>query len=161
MTENTAPSAASLVTSGTTSWERTGAEQEQEVLSAFLSEVAATAVIQTAIVRSVTAMRIRHGDSVLDLGCGTGAALPELARAVGATGSVTGLDHAAGFLSEARQLADREGFGDLLRLIQADAHVLPFPDGAFTAAHTERVLIHVADPDLVLQELRRVVRPGG
>jgi SAM-dependent methyltransferase len=45
--------------------------------------------------------------------------------------------------------------------VEGDALRLPFPDGAFDACHTERVLIHLSEPNQCLQEMRRVVRPGG
>jgi SAM-dependent methyltransferase len=161
MTATHEPKRTPLVTSGTASWERAGADAEHAALAGFLDEVAATETIRTAIDRALAAMRIEPGDSVLDVGCGTGAFFPSLAAAVGPRGRVTGLDHAAGFLADARRRAIDGRFAERLRLIRADAHRLPFPDGSFAAAHTERVLIHLAEPDLALRELRRVVRPGG
>lgn len=150
-----------LVTSGTASWERDGTEREREQLEPFLADVAATPTIQSAIARSVAFMRVRSGAAVLDVGCGTGTAFPALAAAIGPAGRITGIDHAAGFLETAQRDAENAGYGDRLTLVIGDAHDLPFPDGAFDAARTERVLMHVDDPDRVLRELRRVVRPGG
>lgn len=149
------------VTSGTDSWERDGAEREHAMLVGFLDEVAATETIQDAMLRAAAAMRIRTGDCVLDVGCGTGVFFPALAPAIGLAGRIVGLDHAAGFLRESRDRAILMGKSGQIDLVQGDAHRLPFPDDSFDAAHTERVLIHVAEPDLVLRELARVVRPGG
>ena len=41
-----------------------------------------------------------------------------------------------------------------------EAHVLPYPDGSFHAAHRERLHMHVDDSNAALREMRRVVRPG-
>lgn len=149
-----------LVTSGTSSW-REGADAQHDVLADFLEDIAATTTIQSAIERAVALMRPQPGDRVLDIGCGTGVLFPPLAKALGARGQITGLDHGVGFLNDARERADQGGFGDRVRLIRGDAHALPFADGAFDAAHSERVLMHLRDPDAALRELRRVVRPGG
>lgn len=150
-----------LVTSGTRSWDRDGAEAEQEMLAEFLEDVAASDTIQTAMSLAVERMQLAPGDAVLDLGCGTGVFFAALATAVGPSGRIVGLDHAAGFLTDARARADAAGFGATVTLTRGDAHALPFPDHHFDAAHTERVLMHLTDPDAALRELRRVVRPGG
>jgi SAM-dependent methyltransferase len=47
------------------------------------------------------------------------------------------------------------------RLIQANAAAMPLSTDAFDSAHTERVLMHVRDPERVMRELVRIVRPGG
>jgi SAM-dependent methyltransferase len=49
----------------------------------------------------------------------------------------------------------------VVSLVSGDAQRLPFDDYSFDAAHTERVLMHLEDPDGAIRELRRVVRPGG
>jgi SAM-dependent methyltransferase len=57
-----------------------------------------------------------------------------------------------------------ESTGGLLEHVhveQGDAYHLPYPDGAFDAAHCERLLMHLEDPVAALREMRRVVRPGG
>jgi SAM-dependent methyltransferase len=150
-----------LVTSGTKSWERAGAETDHHLLADFLEEVAATETIQTAMSLAVARMKVANGSSALDLGCGTGSFFEVLAGAVGESGAFIGLDHSAGFLANARRRADAGGYGSRVTLIQGDAHDLPFPTDSFDAAHTERVLMHLDDPDVALRELMRVVRPGG
>lgn len=110
---------------------------------------------------AVAAMRIGPGNYVLDAGCGVGDFLPKLADAVGPSGSIAALDHAPGFLTQARKLMESLPAAPHVEYVEGDALQLPFPDHAFDAAHTERVLIHVSDPDRALREMRRVVRPGG
>ncbi len=86
---------------------------------------------------------------VLDLGAGVGALVPELRSRTQATLVVT--DRAFGML----RLADAAARAVL------DAAHLPFHDGAFDAAVMAFMLFHVPEPDRALEEVRRVLRPGG
>ena len=90
------------------------------------------------------------GGRVLDVGCGAG---HDLARLAAAGLTPTGVDLSRAALVRAR---------DRCRSVaQADGHRLPFRDEAFDGCRIERVLQHVADPGTVLDEVIRVVRPGG
>jgi SAM-dependent methyltransferase len=111
--------------------------------------------------RSLARLALLSGESVLDVGCGTGVFLPGLAAVVGPQGRVVGLDHSAAFLKEARRRLSAADLSDRVELLEGDAHHLPFEDGTFDAAHCERVLMHLADPALAIREMQRVVRPGG
>ena len=86
----------------------------------------------------------------LDLGCGTGRNLPLLA----ATRSI-GLDPSWPSLRRARRRAAG------VRLVQGSAEALPFRDGVFDTVVSGLVLCSVSDPALGLDEVRRVLRPGG
>jgi SAM-dependent methyltransferase len=147
--------------SASSAWEATTAERHRNELSAYLSEAASLSPIQEAASRALELLRIGPGDRVLDIGCGTGVSLPNLARAVAPTGVVVGVDHASALLEEAKELVERAGVGGLVGIDIGDAHDLPYADGSFHAAHISRVLIHLTDPDRALREARRVVRPGG
>lgn len=125
---------------------------EQQSVHPFIREVGD---------RSMEALDLRAGQHVLDVGCGTGVFLPAVAAKVGSGGRVVGLDHSGAFLREARTRIADEGLEAVVSLVSGDAHRLPFDDDAFDAAHTERVLMHLEDPDAAIRELRRVVRPGG
>ncbi len=99
------------------------------------------------------------GRSVLDVGCGFGLETLRLAKRVGPTGSVTGLDASAVFITEARRRAEATGLSIDFR--QGDAARLPFNAGSFDIGRAERLLIYLDDPGAALSELKRVVRPGG
>ncbi len=103
-------------------------------------------------------LALRDGLDVLDLGCGPGADLPAFAEAVGPSGTVLGLDHDADAVARARALV--HGL-DTVRVEKADIHDLDLADACVDRAHTDRVLQHVADPERVLAETFRVLRPGG
>lgn len=111
--------------------------------------------------RAMDFLELRPGESVIDVGCGTGVFLPPLVAAVGAEGSVVGVDHAPTFLAQARQRVAEAGVSDNVILREADAMALPFADDSFDAAHCERVLMHLASPADAIGEMSRVVRPGG
>ena len=86
-------------------------------------------------------------EPVLDLGCGPGGDVVELG------GRAVGVDPSSAMTSAAR----RRG----ACVCGGDGHRLPFATGSFGGVRTDRVLQHVADPDVVLDEMIRVARPGG
>lgn len=92
--------------------------------------------------------------TVLDVATGTGAVARELLATKGCT--VVGLDQSPQMLAEARRRLPAD-----VKLIEARAEQLPFPDGAFDALTFTYLLRYVEDPAAVLRELARVVRPGG
>lgn len=104
---------------------------------------------------------IRAGERVLDVGCGSGAVTREIARRVGPTGSVVGLDQSPGLLAIARELARDAGLLDRLEFADGDALRLPFRDDSFDAALAVTVLAHIPHGEDAVPELVRVVRPGG
>ncbi|MCX7783069.1 MAG: class I SAM-dependent methyltransferase, partial [Meiothermus sp.] len=97
------------------------------------------------------------GQTVLDLGCGTGVALPLLRAKVGPAGRVVGVDATEAMLHEARKL----GRDQVAELLQGDAHTLPFPSGCADWIYCQGLLPHLHDPALALREMRRVARPRG
>jgi demethylmenaquinone methyltransferase / 2-methoxy-6-polyprenyl-1,4-benzoquinol methylase len=103
--------------------------------------------------RLAAAAAVRPGDRVLDAACGTGD-LAIAARRAGA-GKVTGLDFSERMLERARRKDESIDWvcGDLL--------ALPFADGTFDAATVGFGVRNVADLELALRELRRVLAPGG
>lgn len=103
--------------------------------------------------RLLAAGPFQAGQAVLDVGCGTGIALPVLREIVGGAGRVTGLDIAPAMVREARKIhAD---------VLVGDAHALPFPAATFDGVLAFAFLPHLDDPGLFLREAGRVLRPGG
>jgi demethylmenaquinone methyltransferase / 2-methoxy-6-polyprenyl-1,4-benzoquinol methylase len=100
---------------------------------------------------------VRRGDRVLDAACGTG----DLAIADLKAGAakVTGLDFSEAMLARARKKAAQ--WTDSLDWVQGDMLALPFAEGTFDAATVGFGVRNVADLELGLHELRRVLRPGG
>ncbi|WP_314177751.1 class I SAM-dependent methyltransferase [Streptomyces winkii] len=106
---------------------------------------------------AVGELGLRHGDFVLDAGCGTGRALPPLRAAVGTGGTVLGADVTPEMISAAVR-AGRHSCG---RLLLADVCRLPLRDRCLDAVFAAGLISHLAGPDSGLRELARVVRPGG
>lgn len=104
------------------------------------------------------------GQKVLDLGSGLGQFTRLMARTVGLAGTVIGIERDQGQISQAKQLADDAGEATLVEFRQGDATGLPLLDsewGTFDVAHARFLLEHVPDPELVIAQMVRSVRPGG
>jgi SAM-dependent methyltransferase len=126
-----------------------------EVLEAMSSEPG----FQAARRALIEALRLTEGSRVAEVGCGTGAALPDLVAAVGAGGAVSGADPSRPFLQRARERASRLGVAAAYE--EADGRRLPWPAASFDAAFCDKILLHVSPPSRVISEMARVTRPGG
>jgi SAM-dependent methyltransferase len=100
---------------------------------------------------------IRRDGAVVDVGCGTGRALPALRQAVGPGGTVIAIDVTPEMLLEARS-AGRSAHAALLL---ADARRLPLADDSADAVFAAGLVSHLPDAEAGLGELARVTRPGG
>jgi len=96
------------------------------------------------------------GDVVLDVGTGTGVVAITAARA-GA--QVTALDHAA--LLELASKNARIAKHDEITFVEGSIHVLPFPDASFDVVLSQFGHVFSADPQIFLEEARRVLKPHG
>lgn len=113
--------------------------------------------IQAVADHVVRSARIRAGESVLDIACGTGNTA-FMARARGAV--VTGLDLTPELLAIAQRRAAEEGYGDILWKT-GDAEGLPFPDGTFDVVVSSCGLMFAPDQQKVANEVARVTKRGG
>ena len=107
--------------------------------------------------RAVAWLGLRPGQTVLDVGCGTGLSLPALAAAVGPSGRVVGVEPCADMLAQARERVGRHGL-EAVELLQAEAGQAPLPQGA------DALLLHfthdvLQQPDAV-DHLLAHLRPG-
>jgi demethylmenaquinone methyltransferase/2-methoxy-6-polyprenyl-1,4-benzoquinol methylase len=102
----------------------------------------------------------RPGDSVLDVCCGSGDLAILLAKRVGQTGQVYGVDFAEAQLEIAQQKAARLFNLAPIRWIKGDALCLPFEDSHFDAVTMAYGLRNLVDIPQGLQELQRVLKPA-
>jgi demethylmenaquinone methyltransferase / 2-methoxy-6-polyprenyl-1,4-benzoquinol methylase len=99
----------------------------------------------------------RAGEQILDVATGTGMVAAELRRR--ADCSLVGLDQSAEMLAAARRRFAEDGAR--VSLIEGQAEELPFADESFDGLTFTYLLRYVDDPRATVQELARVVRPGG
>ena len=102
----------------------------------------------------VAALSLMPGASVLDVGCGTGAATVAAQKAVGARGLVLGLDVSLAMLRRAAAA----GVG---HLVVGTVPGLPFRDRSFDRVAATLVLSHVERYDAALRDMVRLLKPGG
>ena len=107
--------------------------------------------------RAVAAVNALPGRQVLEVGVGTGLALPHYHRQK----RVTGIDLSAEMLQRARARVEREQIDGVVALMEQDAEATGFADGQFDIAVAMFVASVVPSPRRLLAEMRRVVRPGG
>lgn len=107
-------------------------------------------------------MNVQPGAQALDVAAGTGDWTLSLAEVVGPSGHVVGIDFTQEMLDVAAvKLAKRPALQSRIDWIRGDAMSLPFADSTFDVATIGFALRNVPDVLTVLQEMRRVVKPGG
>lgn len=97
------------------------------------------------------------GGRVLEVGVGTGLALPQYGAGV----EVTGIDASAEMLGKAREKVAELGLSHVAALREMDARRMEFADGSFDAVAAMHIMSVVPDPERVMAEMVRVLRPGG
>lgn len=97
--------------------------------------------------------------AALDVGCGVGGDVAEMARLMPDGAYVSGLDTSETMIAEARRRTASLGTRVSLRI--GDAAGLPYDDQGFDVCRAATVLQHVPDPARVISEMARVTRPGG
>lgn len=119
------------------------------------------------VAREVARLRLGPSDRVLDLACGTGLVLHEVARRLGPRGEVVGVDNSEAMLEQAarRRLPKSPAHSGTERVayVRAEADALPLPDDTFDWV-TLFLGLHEIAPGArlpALREVKRVLRPGG
>lgn len=132
-----------------------GAKQAQIDAARAYQGLFVPALFQEFAVKVADAARIRPGERVLDVACGTGVLAREVALRAGPEGRVAGIDPGAGMLAVARELSPaidwKPGF----------AEKLPFPDRSFDAVVSQFGIMFFTDRRQSLREMLRVLTPGG
>lgn len=108
--------------------------------------------------RKLRLLDIAEGDTVLDVACGPGNTTRALVGEVGSTGLAVGVDSAATMLAQAVRETPS---GSPVGYVRADAADLPFPAATFDAVSCYGALYLMDDPFGALDELLRVLKPGG
>lgn len=141
-----AESGASKKRSSRDHFDRWADEYERDRVSRWLAELQQEAL---------GALALGPDDRLLDVGCGTGAAVRTAAASVA---EAVGVDLSAGMIERGRELA--AGLANV-RLVIADAEALPFEDGTFSALLCTTSFHHYPAPQLAAAEMARVLAPKG
>lgn len=124
----------------------------------YLDTTRATDFFQEIKQRTFDLMDLHPGESVVDLGCGTGEDVWALAARVSPGGSAVGVDVSSTMITRARK---RQGESkSSVEFIQADVRKLPFEGARFDAVRAERLLQHTPDANAALREMVRVAKSG-
>jgi SAM-dependent methyltransferase len=108
----------------------------------------------------VAALRLAPGQTVADVGAGTGAYLSALSQAVGAEGRVIAVDISPAFVAHMAERAKAEGLGNVIaRLGHADDPMLG--DGSVDVILSVNTFHHFEAPEAMLKAMHRALKPGG
>ena len=107
--------------------------------------------------RAAIAAAEQVGGRILEVGVGTGISLPGYSP----HNRIVGIDLSEAMLKKARARVEEQGLSNVERLEVMDAERLSFPDASFDVVVAHYVVSTVPNPEAVLDELARTVRPGG
>lgn len=111
--------------------------------------------------RSYELMHIEPGHRVIDIGCGPGLDTLNLGRVAGAAGRVVGVDLDRRMIQEAGRRTTDAGLQHYVFHHVADACMLPYRSGIFDSARSDRMLMHLKCLGRAVDEMTRVLKPGG
>jgi ubiquinone/menaquinone biosynthesis C-methylase UbiE len=94
---------------------------------------------------------------IIDLGCGAGKDVIELAKTIGKNAKVIGVDHDPIMLEQG--VNDAQDINNV-EFILSEAYPLPFANEAIAGLRTERVIQHLKEPQIVSDEIYRILKPG-
>jgi len=130
---------------------REAAESYEQILVPSILGPAARALVDWSALQS--------GETVLDVGCGTGTAARFAANYVGSSGRVIGIDVNAGMIEVAQSLPLVEGA--VIEWLEKSVYALPLNDQSVDVALCAQTLQFLNDRRLALSEMHRVLKPGG
>jgi SAM-dependent methyltransferase len=115
---------------------------------------------QESLALLLNCLRLTGGESILEIGCGTGAVTLPLAQAVGEQGRVVAVDISEPMLDVARQRLGESGLRTITLLL-GDAQVMPLELAAFDVATSRMGVMFFADPVAAFRNIGSALKPGG
>ena len=108
---------------------------------------------------AVDALDLDPGDTVVDIGCGTGLNFLLIEKRIGPTGRIVGVDLTDAMLERARERVEREGWENV-DLVRSDAAAFTFPENVDGVLSTAAITL-VPEYDAVIQRATEALAPGG
>lgn len=130
-------------------------------MAAFLEERSSARDVHEVNQKLCKMVAAKPGDRLLEVGSGSGILCRLLAPQLHPGGFMMGVDLSREMAAEARKYALSEGITGKIAFGTAEAKTLPYPIASFDGAVAARLLLHVVDPESVIREMKRVVKPGG
>ena len=103
----------------------------------------------------------KPGECILEVGCGSGILCRQMTPNIQPNGHMVGLDISPHFLLEAKKYILQEDAGKYITFECGAGESLPYSSAVFDGAFAARLLLHAQDPDAIVREMVRVVKPGG
>ena len=114
-----------------------------------------------AVIRNlIEAVHLQPGETILDVGCGSGVLDRWLARFTAGAHRIVAIDIHRTLLREAAALARKDGVAHVIEFREGNAEAIPFPDQSFDVTMSATVM-ELLDADRMLREMIRVTKPGG
>ena len=106
-------------------------------------------------------LAVKSGEKLLEVGSGSGVLCRLLAPFINPNGCIVGLDISPEMTFEAQKYASFEGVNGKIQFETAMAEALPHSSACFDCSFAARLMLHVSEPEQVIREMVRVVKPGG
>lgn len=136
-------------------------EEAVERLISRLESRAKDVVFTSLIDKYSGRLTLSNPANVLEIGCGTGAMIRSFVCRDDFNGNAVAIDQSIPFIDAAKAFARDAGIAHRLKFQLGDAHNLDFQSACFDTVIANTLISHVTDPQRVLEEMARVVGPGG
>jgi ubiquinone/menaquinone biosynthesis C-methylase UbiE len=149
----------SIVTADAFTFSDVDKNSDSSFFVSYLNTISSMGWAKTYKSQTFEMMKLQQGHRVLDVGCGAGDDVRAMAELIASCGLAVGVDRSETMIQHARAASSCTNLST--EFYQCDAQQLIFSDDFFDASRSDRVLQHLPNPEIALQEMIRVTKPGG